>query len=132
MPQKTIEKKGLRDPFDPKTLALAEKFAQAYKLVINTEDDWWYGHGLEFPGAMGDGKTSASCVRSTRQSLTVAVATMLEQGQIPPSAAREGRRTVQAKVRFTPEEKTLLEARAKSKGFRGLSDFIRTSALANR
>jgi hypothetical protein len=32
-------------------------------------------------------------------------------------------------VRLTPKEKTVLESRAKAKGFRGLSDFIRASVL---
>jgi uncharacterized protein (DUF1778 family) len=39
---------------------------------------------------------------------------------------------VQANVRLTPEEKAILESRAKAKGFRGLSDYIRAAALAER
>jgi uncharacterized protein (DUF1778 family) len=62
----------------------------------------------------------------------VAVATMLEDGQSPPAPAREGHRSAQVNVRMTPEEKAVLESRAKAKGFRGLSDFIRSSMLTEK
>jgi hypothetical protein len=54
---------------------------------------------------------------------------MLEKGQTPPAPAREGHRSMQVNVRLTPEEKAVLESKAKAKGFRGLSDFIRASVL---
>jgi hypothetical protein len=59
-------------------------------------------------------------------------ATMLEAGQSPPPPAREGLRSAQVNVRLTPEEKAILESRAKAKGFRSLSDFIRTSVLTEK
>ena len=129
MPSK---QKKFAPPFEPKLLGSAKRIAQAYDLVLRFEDGEWYGHALEYPEAMGDGKTERACVRATRQSLTVAVATMLEDGQTPPAPARQGHRTAQVNVRLTPEEKAVLESKAKTKGFRGLSDFIRTTVLTEK
>ena len=66
----------------------------------------------------------------TREAMIGVVAYMLEQGQRPPEPAREGNRSVQINIRVTPEEKAVLESR--SKGFRGLSDFIRVSVLVEK
>jgi len=126
------EHKRLAAPFDRAILASARRIAQTYELVLRLEDGEWYARALEYPEAMGHGKTVGACVRATRQALTVGVATMLEAGQSPPPPAREGYRSTQVNVRLTPEEKAVLESRAKAKGFRGLSDFIRTSVLADR
>ncbi len=124
--------KELSTPFEPTILGSAKRIAHAYDLVLRFEDGEWYGHALEYPEAMGDGKTERACVRATRQALTVAIATMLEAGQTPPSSARQGHRSAQVNVRLTPEEKAVLESKAKARGFRGLSDFIRTTALAEK
>ena len=129
MPSK---QKELAAPFEPEILASAKRIAHAYDLVLRFEDGEWYGHALEYPEAMGDGKTEAACVRATRQSLAVAVATMLEDGQTPPPPARQGHLSAQVNVRLTPEEKAVLESKAKAKGFRGLSDFIRTTVLTEK
>jgi predicted RNase H-like HicB family nuclease len=119
-------------PFEPKIMDAARRIAHAYDIVLRFEDGEWYGHALEYPEAMGDGKTEAACVRATRQALAAGVATMLEDGQTPPAPAREGIRSAQVNVRLTPEEKAVLESKASSKGFRGLSDFIRTTVLAEK
>ena len=121
--------KGISAPFDKGILAAARRAVEAYDIVLRREDDEWYGHALEYPEAMGDGKTVEQCVASTRQALLAAVATMLESGQSPPPPARQGVRSEQVNVRLTAEEKALLESTAKARGFRGVSDFIRTSAL---
>jgi predicted RNase H-like HicB family nuclease len=118
--------------FEPKIMDAARRIANEYDIVLRFEDGEWYGHALEYPEAMGDGKTEAACVRATRQALTAAVATMLEDGQTPPPSAREGIRSAQVNVRLTPEEKAVLESKAQIKGFRGLSDFIRTTVLAEK
>jgi len=132
MPSETRFSKRLRAPFEADVLQSAKRFAHAYDLILRYEDGEWYGHALEYPEAMGDGKTVEACVRATRQALTVAVATLLEAGQSPPAPAREGHRSAQVNVRLTPEEKAVLESRAKAKGFRGLSDFIRTVILTEK
>lgn len=126
------EQRDLRAPFEARVLQAAKRIAHAYDLVLRYEDGEWFGHALEYPEAMGDGKTLEACVRATRQALAVAVATMLEAGQSPPPPARDGHRSAQVNVRLTPEEKAILESKAKAKGFRGLSDFIRTAVLAEK
>ena len=121
---------NLSAPFDPRTLAVARRIVEAYDIVLRREDDAWYGHALEYPEAMGDGKTPAGCIKATRAALLAAVATMLEAGQTPPPAARRGARDQQVNIRLTQEEKARLEASARRKGFRGLSDFVRAGTLA--
>ena len=64
-----------------------------------------------------------------RESLTTAVATILESGQVPPSPASEQKRSEQINIRVTAEEKLLLEEAARSRGFRGLGDFVRSASL---
>ena len=132
MTRQRSRQNALRAPFDADVLQAATEIADAYDLILRCEDGRWYGHALEYPEAMGDGKSVGTCVRATREALRIAVATMLEAGQSPPVQAREGRRSAQVNVRLTPEEKAILESRAKARGFRGLSDFIRTSVLAEK
>ena len=87
---------------------------------------------MEMPTVFGDGKTAQAAVVDTREALVTAVAYLLEKGRTPPVADRRGHRSVQVNVRLTPEEKTVLESKAKAKGFRGLSDFMRTTALTEK
>ncbi len=54
---------------------------------------------------------------------------MLEDGGRPPTPASSGLRSMQVNVRLTAEEKALLETAAHSRGFSGLSDFIRSVAM---
>jgi predicted RNase H-like HicB family nuclease len=124
--------KPINRPFDKAILQRARALAEQYKIVLEFEDGDWYGHGLEMPGVHGDGKTVQAAVADTREALTGAVAYLLEEGLTPPQPAREGSRTVQVNVRLTPEEKAVLESKAKVKGFRGLSDFIRASVLVEK
>ncbi|HLA86038.1 MAG TPA: hypothetical protein VJL29_14700 [Thermoguttaceae bacterium] len=116
-------------PFDRAILATAKKIAEQYQVILAFENDHWYGRGLELPNIHGDGKTVNQCVQDTREAFVGWVAYVLEQGQRPPTPAREGTRTAQVNVRLTAEEKTLLEATAKRKGFSGLSDFVRAAAM---
>jgi len=124
--------KGLGRPFGKPVLAKARAVAGRYKIIVEFEEGRWYGHGLEMPTVFGDGRTVQAAVADTREALVTAVAYLLEKGRPPPAPAREGHRSVQVNVRLTPEEKAVLDSRAKAKGFRGLSDFIRTSVLAER
>ncbi len=118
--------------FDKGILSTARSIADQYKIIVEFEDGNWFGHGLELPTAFGDGRTVQAAVADTHEALVTAVAFMLEKGQPPPVAAREGSRSMQVNVRLTPEEKAMLESKAKAKGFRGLSDFIRTSVLTEK
>src|SRR5437588_8205503 len=53
----------------------------------------WYGQGVEEPGAMGDGRTLAQCVRSVCEALAAVVASNLEHGEpvVPPIIDQERR-----------------------------------------
>ena len=121
--------KAIDRPFKAEVLAEARKIAEQYQVVVTVEDGHWFGRGLEMPHVFGDGKTVDACVKDTREALAGAAAFMIESGQRPPTPATSGRRTEQVNVRLTAEEKLLLEASAKRKGFVGLSDFIRAVAV---
>lgn len=125
-------KESLDRPFDEMILTRARQTVDQYKIVLEFEDGEWYGHSLELPGAHGDGKTPQTAVKDTREAMISIVAYLLEEGQEPPSPAREGNRSVQINVRVTPEEKAVLESRSRAGGFRGLSDYLRTSALKDK
>lgn len=116
-------------PFDSELLAKAKQAAARYQIVVQFEDGEWYGRGLEMPHVFADGPTPEACIAKTREALTAAVAYLLEKGERIPAAATSGRRTEQVNVRLSAEEKLLLEASAKRKGFSGLSDFIRAVAV---
>lgn len=124
--------KALDRPFDKAILARATEIVRQYKIVLEFEEDEWYGHGLEVPGARGDGPTPQAAVADTREAMSGVVAYMLEEGEEPPAPAREGNRSVQINIRVTPEEKAVLENKSRAKGFRGLSDFIRSTALVEK
>ena len=100
-----------------------------YQVLVSFEDGEYYGRGLELPGVMADGKTPAACYAATREAMQFTVATMLEDGRTPPPPASEGQRTEQVNIRLTPEEKLEIEKAAQQRGFRGLADFLRASAI---
>jgi len=116
-------------PFAADTIKAARKIVSDYQIIIECEEGHWYGRGLELPHVYGDGETPEHCIASTREALAAAVAYMLEQGQAPPSPAKQGKRTTQVNVRLTAEEKAILEGTARRKGFEGLSDFLRAAAM---
>lgn len=118
-------------PFDAAILRRARQIADGYQIILQFEDGLYYGRGLEMPTVMNHGKTPDACVRATRDILTTAVAYLLEKGETPPAPASENKRTEQVNVRLTPEEKLLLEEAARSKGYRGVSDFVRSTSLAS-
>ena len=121
--------KAIDRPFPPAVLAKAKKIAGRYQVILVSQDDHWYGRGLELPSVHGDGKTVKQCVENTREAFVGWIAYLLEEGQRPPTPAREGARTAQVNIRMTTEEKALLETTAKRKGFTGLSDFVRAAAM---
>ena len=129
MSAKSKNSKNLDRPFAPQILARATRLAQQYKIVIEQEDCEYYGHALEVPGARDDGANPNECVAKTRQAVVGLVAYMIEQGEVPPVPAAEGQRTEQVNVRLSVEEKLAIEATARRKGFKGLSDYMRAAAL---
>lgn len=120
-----------RRPFSADILAEAQRISADYEIVVWFEDGEWYGHGLELPHTYGDGKTPQDCIASVREGLAATVASILADGERPPSPARLGERTEQVNIRLTARERSLLDSRSRAGGFKGLSDYMRAAALAN-
>ncbi len=129
MATKTTVKSG---PFDKSILAAAKRIVDAYDIVMRREEGEWVGHALEYPEALGVGKTVQRCMEETRKSLLAGVASMLEDGEAPPAPARQNVRSEQVNLRLTPEEKAVLESRSRTKGFRGIADYVRALALVGK
>jgi predicted RNase H-like HicB family nuclease len=123
--------KRLNRPFSDEILRQARAIAQGFQIIIEFEDGEYYGRGVELPNVMADGKTPDECVSAIRDALTTGVAFLLENGEQPPPPASENLRTEQINVRVTADEKVRLETAARSKGFRGISDFVRNASLAS-
>jgi predicted RNase H-like HicB family nuclease len=116
-------------PFDPATLKRARQIAETYRIVIHQEDGEYFGEALELPGTMNDGKTPAECIENTIDIAVTAIATMLEAGEIPPLPSSDERRDEQVNVRLSKLEKLTFEEAARSRGFRGISDFMRSATM---
>ena len=121
----------MTDRSTPPSSACAREIADSYRIILHHEDGLYYGRGLELPDAMNHGRRPTSASRATRDILTTAVAYLLENGETPPAPASENKRTEQINIRLTPEEKLVLEETARSKGFRGISDFVRSVSLGS-
>jgi len=119
-------------PFDQSILAAAERIVDDYDIVLRREEGEWVGHALEYPETIGVGETVQQCMDETRKCLIIGVASMLSDGETPPAPARQNIRSEQVNLRLTPEEKALLESRSRAKGFRGIADYLRTTALAEK
>lgn len=119
----------LNRAFNKNVLATAKKVAEKYEVILTPEEGEWYGRGLEIPTVYGDGKTPDECIENTREALVATVAHLLERGEVIPAPASEGKRSEQVNVRLTVEEKVILSASAKARGFPNLSVFFRAKAL---
>ena len=119
-------------PFDPPILRRAREIASQYRIILEPNEEVGYmGNSIEMPNVWGDGKTPDACVRETREVLISVIATMLERGEVVPIPGNDEQRTEQVNIRVTPTEKRVLEEAARSKGFRGISDFVRSTTLSN-
>lgn len=117
-------------PFKTSILRQAKKIVADYRIILERNDRLGYiGSSVEIPTVFADGETPDKCYRATQEALMVAVATMVESGQKPPAPSSSGNRTVQVNIRLTAQEKLLLANEAVKLGFKGISDFIRSSAL---
>jgi predicted RNase H-like HicB family nuclease len=125
-------KAHLSRPFDPKLLKQARDLAAQYRIILEpNEEVGFMGNSVELPNVWGDGKTPDECVSETREALTTVIATMLEVGEMPPMPTREELRDQQINIRVTAREKLVLEEAARNKGFRGISDFVRSTSLSS-
>ena len=117
-------------PFDAAILNRAKEIAARYSIIIQHDEDLGFvGRSLELPNVFADGSTPGKCYASSIEATVAVVAFMLESGRLPPSPG--GNRDSQMNVRLTAEEKLWLEETARQKGFRGVSDFVRTRALTS-
>jgi predicted RNase H-like HicB family nuclease len=108
----------------------AKKIAADYRIILERNDRLGFiGSAVELPTVFADDKTPEKCYKATEEALMVAVATMIESGQRPPQPASAKKRTEQVNVRLTAEEKLLFANAAANLGFKGISDFIRNTAL---
>ena len=121
--------KSIINRYGKKNVETAQRLIDAYDIVMRLEEGEWVGHALEYPEAIGVGKTVQQCMDETRKSLLIGVASMLQDGLTPPIPARQGVRSEQVNLRLTPEEKAVLESRSRTKVFRGIADYVRSSAL---
>jgi len=133
---KAFSEKKTKKPIDLKkslkasVLRKAKKISSEYCVTIGKNDRLGYiGSAVEFPTVFADAKTPEACYKATEEALMVAVAVMLENGQRPPQPASAGHRSEQVNVRLTAEEKLLFSNAAMNLGFKGISDFIRNTAL---
>jgi len=111
-------------------LRKAKKIVADYRIMLERNEKLGFiGSAVELPTVFADARTPEQCYKATEEALMVAVATMIECGQRPPQPASAGLRTEQVNVRLTAEEKLLFANAAMNLGFKGVSDFIRNSAL---
>lgn len=126
-------KRKQQDPdraFAAANLRKAKEIASGYRFVFEPEPGVGYlGRTVELPYVMGDGESVEACVAETIEATVAAVATLLEQGERPPSPAGEAKRDRQVNIRLTADEKDRLEHAARHAGFRSISDYIRHAAL---
>ena len=122
--------KRFQQPFKESIVRKAKTLVADYRIILERHDRLGFiGCSVELPTVFADAKTPEQCYKATEEALMVAVATMIESGQRPPPPASAGRRTEQVNVRLTAEEKLLFSNAAMNLGFKGISDFIRNSAL---
>jgi len=125
-----VKSKGLERPFKESAVRKATKIVADYRIILERNERLGFiGSSVELPTVFADAKTPEKCYRVTADALMVAIATMIECGQRPPQPASAGRRTEQVNVRLTAEEKLLFANAAMNLGFKGISDFIRNTAL---
>ena len=124
--------KALNKPFKESIVRKAGKIVADYRIILERNERLGFiGSSVELPTVFADAKTPEQCYKAVQDALMVAVATMIECGQRPPQPASAGRRTEQVNVRLTAEEKLLFANAAMNLGFKGISDFIRNTALNN-
>ena len=122
--------KGIKQPFKASILRKAGKIVDDYRIILERNEKLGFiGSSVELPTVFADAKTPEKCYKASQEALIIAVATMIECGQRPPQPSSARMRTEQVNVRLTAEEKLLFGNAAMNLGFKGISDFIRNTAL---
>ena len=126
---KAPKKADVDAPFDAAILRKAREIVSSYRFIIRPSEKLGYVASiLELPLVFTDGKTQEQCLKNAMFGAETAIASMLEADQTPPLSSN--RRTEQINIRLTSEEKLILEEESQRKGYKGLSDFVRDTALA--
>jgi predicted RNase H-like HicB family nuclease len=134
-PAKARKARASDDPrverqFDQDILKRAREIAAHYRVAIEAAGSEFVGWSLEMPGVLAEGSTPEECVKEMYKALEFTVATLLAEGERPPTPySEQENRTSQINVRVTPEEKETLEQTSRRRGFKGVSDFVRFVAL---
>ncbi|HEX8343076.1 MAG TPA: hypothetical protein VF624_19390 [Tepidisphaeraceae bacterium] len=119
---------AINRPFDPDVLRRALGIVEAYQYIVHFEDGDFYARPLGLFRTMNDGKTCEQAIEKGIAIATTVVAYMLEEGQIPRCRpAKTGQRASERAIVET--RKLVLEEAARARGFRGISDDMRTAAL---
>lgn len=116
-------------PFSKTVLAAARKVSRHYHVVIEETDGIFLGSGLEMPLVMADGRTPAECLKNTREALLAASAALIERGDCLPQPMDQLHRTIHVDLRLTGYEKRVIEPAARRRGYDGVSEFLRVTAL---
>ena len=125
---KTKVHKTLEGAFGRANVAKAKELASGYHIILERSAELGYiGSSVELPTVFADDKDPGECVKAIQEALIYVVATMITSGRKPPSSAKQ--RSVQVNMRLTPYEKLLLSSRAKSRGYKGVSDFLRNGII---
>jgi len=126
---KKLKSSDIARPFSSVVLAEARKVARRYHVVIEETDGLFLGSGLEMPLVMADGQTPEECLKNTREALVAASAALIECGDALPPPMDQQKRTIHVNLRLTGYEKRIIEAVARRKGYDGVSEFLRVTAL---
>jgi predicted RNase H-like HicB family nuclease len=127
---KTKKRSPRSNAFSREVAARAREHASLYTVVVTIDPRGHYlAKALEIPTAFATGISQETAVANLRDSLHVLVASMIEDGEAPPAPANLSARDEQINIRLTSLERLRLESAARTQGFRGLSDFVRISAL---
>jgi hypothetical protein len=108
----------------------AQKVASQYQLkLIPTENGRFVGSSVELPFVLSEGCEN-EIIATTRGAIVSALVILLRKGrELPPPA--NSRRNVQVNVRLSSEERELLDTAARTRGYRGISDYLRSIAIEN-
>ena len=112
------------------SLASARQALAEYTFLIEPHEELGYvGSAVELPAVMANGTSRDECVANLEFALETALAAMAEAGKPLPDAASSTTRTEQVNIRLTTREKQLLMLESSRRGYRGISDLLRSRML---
>jgi len=108
----------------------AKKIAKNYKITIEqnkeSSNSGFIGSSVELPSISVKSTTVEKCYIDTKKALNVAILKILESNRKPQGRNRTDKRTKQVNIRFTLDEKALLNSFASNIGLKdNLSTLLR-------